>query len=160
MAAKQTSQWLAHMESLLKACADQTRLRILNLLADEGEVPVSHLVAVLNVSQPKVSRHLAYLKRAGLVADRKDGLLVCYRLALPLPGHAERVLLCLRACYEEVAELQQEVAQLQVVKEGQALRRAARSAPVMVLASVATVAAPVTTVAEEEERAEIGIELL
>lgn len=160
MAARDRRHWLAQMESLLKACADQTRLRILNLLADEGEVSVSHLVAVLNVSQPKVSRHLAYLKRAGLVTDRKDGLLVCYRLALPLPVQAERVLLCLRACYEEVAELQQEVAHLQVVKEGQALRRAARAAPMMVQAPAVTVAAPMATAAEEEERAEMAVELL
>ena len=76
------------MAVFLKACADQTRLRLINLLAAEGEVCVCHLVDVLDANQPKVSRHLAYLKRAGLVADR-DSLSVHYRLAEPLANLTE-----------------------------------------------------------------------
>jgi DNA-binding transcriptional ArsR family regulator len=57
-------RWSAQIAGLLKACADPTRLRLLNLLAREGEVCVCHLVDVLGTNQPKVSRHLAYL-RAG-----------------------------------------------------------------------------------------------
>src|SRR4051812_35588061 len=67
--AKKTQQWTQQMAALLKACADQTRLRLINLLAQEDEVCVCHLVDVLGTNQPKVSRHLAYLKRAGLVSD-------------------------------------------------------------------------------------------
>lgn len=71
---------LVGLETLLKALADRTRLRILGLLSD-GEVCVCHIHESLGVPQPTVSRHLAYLRRAGLVAARKDGLWVHYRLA-------------------------------------------------------------------------------
>ena len=73
---------LSTMEDVLKALADQTRLRILGLLVG-GEVCVCHIHESLRISQPKASRHLAYLKRAGLVIGRKDGLWVHYRLAQP-----------------------------------------------------------------------------
>lgn len=155
MAAKQPVEWLGQMEALLKACADQTRLRLLNLLAAEGEVAVGHLVAVLRTNQPKVSRHLAYLKRAGLVADRKDGLLVYYRLAAGLPAYAERLLACLRACSAEVAPLQREVAQLQKIRVAQAPKPAA--APMTVVAVMETAQATAT---DQEERSELQIELL
>ena len=70
------------MAGVVKALADQTRLRIVSLLAT-GEVCVCHLHESLGLPQPTVSRHLAYLRRAGLVAIRKDGLWVHYRLVLP-----------------------------------------------------------------------------
>jgi ArsR family transcriptional regulator len=73
---------LADMEDVFKALADKTRLRILGLLSN-GEVCVCDIHESLGLPQPKVSRHLAYLKRAGLVADRKAGLWVHYRLATP-----------------------------------------------------------------------------
>jgi ArsR family transcriptional regulator len=125
-------KWLPQMAALLKACADQTRLRLLNLLASEGEVCVCHLVDVLGTNQPKVSRHLAYLKRAGLVSDRKDGLWVHYRLAEPLAGHAGRLLECLNSCCAEVPEMQRDVTKLRQVRSAQPLvgiTRRARSAP-------------------------------
>jgi ArsR family transcriptional regulator len=71
---------VANLEQVFKAVADQTRLRILALLAD-GEVCVCDIQAALGVPQPRVSRHLAYLRRMGLVVDRKEGLWVYYRLA-------------------------------------------------------------------------------
>src|SRR5437868_9716946 len=95
---KRAQQWSQQMAAVLKACADQTRLRLLNLMAEEGEVCVCHLVDVLGTNQPKVSRHLAYLKRAGLVSDRKDGLWVHYRLAESLSEHVQRLLTCLNSC--------------------------------------------------------------
>jgi ArsR family transcriptional regulator len=73
---------LKDMEAVFKALADSTRLRILRLLTG-GELCVCHIYESLALPQPKVSRHLAYLKRAGLVTDRKDGLWVHYRLASP-----------------------------------------------------------------------------
>lgn len=73
---------LADLEQLFKALADETRLRILGLLL-EGEVCVCHIHESLRVPQPKVSRHLAYLRRAGLVETRRVGLWVYYRLAEP-----------------------------------------------------------------------------
>ena len=71
---------VGRLETLLKALADGTRLRILALLAN-GEVCVCHIYESLRISQPKASRHLAYLRRAGLVMTRRDGLWVHYRLA-------------------------------------------------------------------------------
>jgi ArsR family transcriptional regulator len=71
---------LTDMERLFKALADATRLRILGLLLT-GEVCVCHIHESLKISQPKASRHLAYLRRSGLVDTRRDGLWVHYRFA-------------------------------------------------------------------------------
>lgn len=71
---------LLTFETLFKALADSTRLRILGLLLDSG-VCVCDIHESLALPQPKVSRHLAYLRRAGLVEARKDGLWVHYSLA-------------------------------------------------------------------------------
>jgi ArsR family transcriptional regulator len=71
---------LQSLEATFKALADVTRLRILGLLLT-GEVCVCHIHESLKVSQPKASRHLAYLRRAGLVETRKEGLWVYYRLS-------------------------------------------------------------------------------
>jgi ArsR family transcriptional regulator len=75
------SRQMTEMERLFRALADVTRLRILGLLLT-GEVCVCHIHESLRVPQPKASRHLAYLRRAGLVETRKDGLWVYYRLAV------------------------------------------------------------------------------
>ena len=74
------SSHLSALETLFKALADETRLRILGLLL-AGEVCVCDIHDSLRISQPKASRHLAYLRRAGLVETRRDGLWVHYRLA-------------------------------------------------------------------------------
>ena len=68
------------IETLLKALADATRLRILGLLLT-GEICVCHIHESLRIPQPKTSRHLAYLRRAGLVETRREGLWIYYRLA-------------------------------------------------------------------------------
>lgn len=112
---------LTQMSELLKACSDQTRLRLLNLLAAEGEVCVCHLVDVLETNQPKVSRHLAYLKRAGLVSDRKDSLWVYYRLSDSLASHATRLVECVNSCCADSPEAQQDVTRLREVKQAQPL---------------------------------------
>ena len=67
---------------LFKALADETRLRILNLVAHQ-ELCVCHLVEALGLGQSKVSRHLAHLRNAGLVNDRREGLWMYYSLAEP-----------------------------------------------------------------------------
>jgi ArsR family transcriptional regulator len=73
------------LEGLFKALADATRLRILGLLL-AGEVCVCDIHETLAIAQPKASRHLAYLRKAGLVAARREGLWMHYRLAeLPDP---------------------------------------------------------------------------
>ena len=70
---------LVKMETLFKALADATRLRILGLLLT-GEVCVCDIHESLKIPQPKASRHLAYLRRSGLVETRREGLWVHYRL--------------------------------------------------------------------------------
>jgi ArsR family transcriptional regulator len=70
------------LDHLFRALADPTRLRLLNLIADR-EVCVCYFVGILRIGQPKVSRHLAYLRRAGIVAARREGRWMHYRLAVP-----------------------------------------------------------------------------
>ena len=70
------------MEALFKALGDATRLRILGLLL-AGETCVCDIHESLRLPQPKTSRHLAYLRRAGLVETRRAGLWIHYRLATP-----------------------------------------------------------------------------
>ena len=65
---------------VFKQLADITRLRCLLLLQSEGELCVCELIHAIEESQPKISRHLAHLRKSGLVVDRKDGLWVHYRL--------------------------------------------------------------------------------
>ena len=71
---------LERLEALFQALGDATRLRILGLLLT-GEVCVCHIQESLRISQPKASRHLAYLRKTGLVETRRHGLWVYYRLA-------------------------------------------------------------------------------
>src|SRR5690349_21656071 len=71
---------LEAMETLFRALADSTRLRILGLLLT-GDVCVCDIHESLKIPQPRASRHLAYLRRAGLVDARRDGLWMHYRLA-------------------------------------------------------------------------------
>jgi ArsR family transcriptional regulator, arsenate/arsenite/antimonite-responsive transcriptional repressor len=70
------------LDLLFRALADPTRLRLLNLIA-AGEICVCYFVEILQTSQPKVSRHLAYLRKAGIVAARREGKWMHYRLAMP-----------------------------------------------------------------------------
>jgi ArsR family transcriptional regulator len=72
---------------LFKALADRTRLRLINLMG-EDEVCVCFFVEVLKTNQPKISRHLAYLKRAGVVSARREGKWMHYRIVEPADPHA------------------------------------------------------------------------
>jgi len=76
---------------LFKALGDQTRLRIVALLS-HGELCVCHLEEALKLSQPKVSRHLATLRAAGVVEDRRDGSWVYYGLIRQADADCERQL--------------------------------------------------------------------
>ncbi len=79
------------LELLFRALADGTRLRLLNLIA-EREICVCYFVRILRASQPKISRHLAYLRRAGIAAARREGKWMHYRLTIPKDEVAARVL--------------------------------------------------------------------
>src|SRR5450755_3324225 len=76
---------------LFAALSDRTRLRLLNLM-DGREVCVCYFVEILGQSQPKISRHLAYLRRAGIVAARRDGKWMHYRIVMPPNIGAAQVL--------------------------------------------------------------------
>jgi ArsR family transcriptional regulator len=92
------------VDSLFRAFSDRTRLRILNLLRP-GELCVCDLVRVLGSPQPKISRHLAYLRRAGLVTARKEGLWMYYKLAPARSQFHEKLMECLSCCFADLPEL-------------------------------------------------------
>ena len=79
------------METFYMALADNTRLRLLNLMRDE-EIRVCFFTEVLGGSQPKISRHLAYLRNAGLVEARRDGKWMHYSIKEPSDANARLVL--------------------------------------------------------------------
>lgn len=74
---------LRGFDSLLRALGDPTRLRILGLLAAAGEICVCDIHTALRIPQSRASRHLAYLRRAGLVLTRRGGVWIHYRLSEP-----------------------------------------------------------------------------
>ena len=78
------------MELFFKALADRTRLRLLSLMTCD-EICVCFFVAVIGPNQPKISRHLAYLRRAGLVKARRDGKWIHYSIAQPGDPHAAKI---------------------------------------------------------------------
>ncbi|SIN71982.1 transcriptional regulator, ArsR family [Singulisphaera sp. GP187] len=97
-----TSPTLAGSTGLLKAFADPVRLRLLNLLAEDREICVCHLHEALGLPQPTVSRHLAYLRKHGLVVGRKEGLWVHYRLAKPKSSLHRTLVDSLETCLHEL----------------------------------------------------------
>jgi ArsR family transcriptional regulator len=78
------------MDSLFRALADRTRLRLINLMGGD-EVCVCYFVEALKTSQPKISRHLAYLRRAGVVQARREGKWIHYKVVDPDDPHQARV---------------------------------------------------------------------
>jgi ArsR family transcriptional regulator len=94
----------SHVDKMFRAFADRTRLRILCLLQD-GELCVSDIISVLKVPQAKASHHLNYLRRAGLVDVRKQGLWCFYELRPAQTIFHEKLLECLGQCFEGVPGL-------------------------------------------------------
>jgi ArsR family transcriptional regulator len=82
---------LSKMETFFLALADKTRLRLLNLMR-EDEVCVCYFTEVLRESQPKISRHLAYLRNAGIVSARREGKWMNYKIEMPENPFAAQVL--------------------------------------------------------------------
>src|SRR5882724_12042610 len=79
-----------NIEILFKALADRTRLRLISLIGD-SEVCVCFFVAILKVIQPKISRHLSYMRRARIVTARRECKWMHYRLTEPPDEHAARI---------------------------------------------------------------------
>ncbi len=77
---------------LFKGLSDETRLKLVLLLREKGELCVCELTLILKESQPKVSRHLALLRESGLLIDRRDGKWIHYRLSPHMPAWAAAVI--------------------------------------------------------------------
>jgi ArsR family transcriptional regulator len=80
-----------NIERFFQALGDNTRLRLLNLMGDQ-EICVCYFVEILDQPQPKISRHLAYLRSAGIVAARREGKWMHYRIVMPPDIGASQVL--------------------------------------------------------------------
>jgi ArsR family transcriptional regulator, arsenate/arsenite/antimonite-responsive transcriptional repressor len=95
------------LEKFFVALSDRNRLRLINLMGDD-EVCVCFFVEILKMSQPKVSRHLAYLRRAGIVSARREGKWMHYRIVPPSDAHTARILQELREWLAADREMQQD----------------------------------------------------
>jgi ArsR family transcriptional regulator len=127
MAAKDSS--LADtLVTLFSALADPTRLRLLNLMR-AGEVCVCFFVEVLQEGQPKVSRHLAYLRRAGVVDARRDGKWMHYRIIRPAHETVRRILDDLLASMENDPRMTEDRSRLMSVCCAPALPEQLQGAP-------------------------------
>jgi ArsR family transcriptional regulator, arsenate/arsenite/antimonite-responsive transcriptional repressor len=102
------------IEQLFSALADRTRLRLLSLMAD-GEVCVCFFVEVLQQSQPKISRHLAYLRNAGVVTARREGKWMHYSIVEPSDPHAARIFNEVRNWLAEDKEMKRDRQRLETV---------------------------------------------
>lgn len=101
----------APLDQLFRALADPTRLRLLNLMSGR-EICVCYFIEVIGVPQSKISRHLAYLRRAGLVAARREGKWMHYRLTVPRESHAASILQTTLKALKQDKDLQRDGQQL------------------------------------------------
>lgn len=92
------------LDKFFSALADRTRLRLLNLMRD-GEVCVCFFAETLGTNNPKISRHLAYLKRAGIVEGRRDGKWIHYSLRTPEDQNAAEILSSLLKSFDTDPEM-------------------------------------------------------
>jgi ArsR family transcriptional regulator, arsenate/arsenite/antimonite-responsive transcriptional repressor len=104
-------QKAVNMELFFLALADRTRLRLLSLMG-EDEVCVCYFVEVFKTHQPKISRHLAYLRKAGLVSARRQGKWMHYRVTPPAEPHAKRIFEQVRTWLQDEPEMQKDRARL------------------------------------------------
>ena len=100
-----------NLASLFAALADPTRLRLLNLMAGR-EVCVCYFVEILGQGQPKISRHLAYLRKAGIVAARREGKWMHYSICTPADAAAASILAAVLASLGRDQQMQADLAKL------------------------------------------------
>jgi ArsR family transcriptional regulator len=103
------------VDLMFRAVSDRTRLRIL-CLVHKKEFCVGDIVDILQVPQPRVSRHLAYLRKAGLATVRKTGLWCYYSLTPPQTAFHKKLLSCLTNCFSEVPQIQADLARATEIK--------------------------------------------
>ena len=110
---------MKNLASAFKALADESRLRILNILIHSGELCVCDIERVMGFTQTKVSRHLGYLKRAGLVTDRREGLWILYSIAQPKDDEHREIMKCIRQLLEPNPVAQKDAKELaKSIKKG------------------------------------------
>ena len=95
------------LDAVFKGFADPTRIRILSLLA-AGELCVCDIVNILRLPQPAISRHLAYLRRTGLVEVTRDAKFAHYRLAAAENAVHQNLVKCVRTCFRGITSLDNE----------------------------------------------------
>jgi ArsR family transcriptional regulator, arsenate/arsenite/antimonite-responsive transcriptional repressor len=105
-----------HLDRMFRAFSDKTRLRILHLLLG-GEMCVGDLVNILDIEQPSASRHLAYLRKAGLVEVRKAGTWNYYSLTSARQPFHQKLLECLACCFCEVPALKADQARAKKLRK-------------------------------------------
>ena len=98
---------VSDLDALFRGFANPTRLRVLNLLA-AGELCVCDIVAILRLPQPTVSRHLAYLRRCGLVETTREWKYAHYRLAEAEHAVQANLIACVRSCFSGIERLDKE----------------------------------------------------
>ncbi len=102
-------------DQMFRAFSDRTRLRILSILRG-GECCVGNVVDILGIEQPKASRHLAYLRNAGLVRSRRSALWTYYSLAPAVGEFHGKLLECLACCFSEVPQLLEDQAKAERIR--------------------------------------------
>ena len=116
MAKTRRTKVLGSTDLMFRAFSDRTRLRILHILQG-GELCVGDIVGILQVPQPRVSRHLAYLRKANLVTVRKSGLWSHYCIAPAETPFHKKLLECLAKCFGEVPEVQADSARATIIRK-------------------------------------------
>jgi ArsR family transcriptional regulator len=107
---------IKNLSRMFKALGDDTRLRILFLL-QQKDLCVCEIVKILSITQSKASRHLAYLKNAGLVEDRREGVWIYYTLDESKERFWQHLLAYLNGCFDRSQILAADLARLQEVSK-------------------------------------------
>ncbi len=110
------SETIGGVDLMFRAFSDRTRLRILHVLQG-GELCVGDIVEILRAPQPRISRHLAYLRKADLVVARKSGQWSHYSLAPAKTSFHRKLLECLAKCFGEVPEIKADAARAAKVRK-------------------------------------------
>jgi len=134
--AKKLSQF--SMERFFQALGDNTRLRLLNLMGDQ-EICVCYFVEILGQGQPKISRHLAYLRHAGIVEARREGKWMHYRIVMPPNIGAAQVLSQTLAWLRDEKEMEADRARLSKACCSPAKFVALQGAPIPVAVDISNV---------------------
>lgn len=125
------------LERFFQALGDRTRLRLLNLMGDQ-EICVCYFVEILGSPQPKISRHLAYLRNAGIVTARREGKWMHYRISMPPHIGAAQILRQTLAALKEEKAMQTDQTRLAKAcckpKRSTTLEGAPRPTPVETIA--------------------------